>query len=96
MQTDDLLDVDSKMDLLFLHMVSYDVIQRSLQAFKNAWNCHPIRTEHHKSHMELYVSGLNQLKEEEEQEKFGGQVTELIQVKIIGSFSTVLSNFVCL
>ncbi|XP_045027546.1 uncharacterized protein LOC116935144 isoform X2 [Daphnia magna] len=81
MQTDGLLDVDSEMDLLCLHMVAYDVIQRSLQAFKNAWNCHPIRTEHHKSPMELYISGLTQLKEDEEQGKFEGQVTELIQGK---------------
>ncbi|XP_045035733.1 uncharacterized protein LOC116936016 [Daphnia magna] len=81
MQIDGLLDVDSEMDLLCLHMVAYDVIQRSLQAFKNAWNCHPIRTEHHKSPMELYISGLNQLMEDEEQGKFEGQVTELIQGK---------------
>ncbi|KAK4012442.1 hypothetical protein OUZ56_021541 [Daphnia magna] len=62
-------------------MVAYDIIQRSLQAFKNVWNCHPIRTEHHISPMELYISGPNQLKEDEEQGKFEGQVTELIQGK---------------
>jgi hypothetical protein len=87
MQTGGLLDVDSEMDLLFLHMVAYDVIQSYLQVLKNAWNCHHKRTEHHKFPMELFSSG---------QGKFEGQVTEIIQVKIIGSFSTVLSNFVCL
>jgi hypothetical protein len=96
MQTDGMLDVDSEMDLLCLHVVAYDLIQRSLQAFKNAWNCHPIRTEHHKSPMELYILGINQLREDREQGKLDGQVTELIQVKIVGSVSTVLSNFLFL
>jgi hypothetical protein len=35
--------------------------------------------------MELYIAGLNQLREDREQGKLDGQVTELIQVKIVGS-----------
>lgn len=80
MEIDGQLDVASEVDLFCLHVVAYDLLQRSLQAFKDAWNCHPIRTEHSRSPMELNISGLQKLKEEQENWLLEGEVSELIQV----------------
>lgn len=81
MEIDGQLDVGSEVDLFCFHVVAYDLLQRSsLQAFKDAWNCHPIRTEHSRSPMELYISGLQKLKEEQENGLIEGEVSELIQV----------------
>ncbi|KZS01554.1 Uncharacterized protein APZ42_001750 [Daphnia magna] len=35
-ETDDILDVDCEIDLFCLHLVGYDLIQRSLQTFREA------------------------------------------------------------
>lgn len=66
METDDILEFDCEIDLFCLHLVGYDLIQRSLQTFREAWSCHPIRTKKHNSFMELYIKGLQTLKEEHE------------------------------
>ncbi|KAI9565234.1 hypothetical protein GHT06_009017 [Daphnia sinensis] len=41
METDDILDVDCEIDLFCLHIFGCDLIQPSLQTFREAWNCHP-------------------------------------------------------
>jgi hypothetical protein len=74
MEIDGQLDVGSEVNLFCFHVVAYDLLQRSLQAFKDAWNCHPIRTEHSRSPMELYISGLQKLKEEQENGLIEGEV----------------------
>ncbi|KAK4037426.1 hypothetical protein OUZ56_029459 [Daphnia magna] len=81
METDDILEFDCEIDLFCLHLVGYDLIQRSLQTFREAWSCHPIRTKKHNSLMELYIKGLQTLKEEHEAGAFVEEPTELLQGK---------------
>jgi hypothetical protein len=47
MELNGILDVDSDVDLFCLHFVSYDLMQRSLQSFKDAWNRHKLGTAKH-------------------------------------------------
>ena len=86
MELNGILDVDSEEDLFCLHLVSYDLIQRSLQSFKDAWNCHKIRTEKHKSPIQLYLKGLEDLKQEQQSGSLNGDIPELIQVRILNIF----------
>jgi hypothetical protein len=80
METKGVLDVDSNQDLFCLHIVATNLIQRSLQTFKDSWNCHPLRTENHRSPMQLYHDGLQHLKTQKDKGAIEGEVTELIQV----------------
>jgi folate-dependent phosphoribosylglycinamide formyltransferase PurN len=48
-----ILDVDSDVDLFCLHSFFYDLSQRLLQSFKDAWNCHPLWRDNHKSPIQL-------------------------------------------
>lgn len=71
MEEDGVLDPDDMVDLFCLHYVYSKQINRSLRYFMNAWNRHPMETEHGLSPEQLWVVGLSQ---------YGGQTTALTEV----------------
>ena len=50
-----LLDVDDEVDLWILHFVYKPRIERDLQRYVTQWNRHPLRTERHRSPLQLFV-----------------------------------------
>ncbi|XP_019861672.1 PREDICTED: uncharacterized protein LOC109590193 [Amphimedon queenslandica] len=53
-----LLDPNNEQHLYALHYIYVPRINRALDEFKESWNHHQIRTAHHKSPHQLFVSGL--------------------------------------
>ena len=56
-----ILDVDSELHILCLHMVYMNAIRQKLYVFQQIMNDHPIRTEHNMSPKQLFVDGLHQI-----------------------------------
>ena len=57
LEMEGLLDPLNHKHLFALHYVYKPRIQRALDQFKEGWNNHNIRTEHHKTPYQLFVSG---------------------------------------
>ncbi len=55
MESCGVLDVDAEIHLFCLH---YSRINRSLTAFKNGWNNHPLSSEGYITPLQLWISGL--------------------------------------
>lgn len=76
MEEDGVLDPDNHIDLFCLHYVYTRQINRSLRDFVNAWNRHPMETEHGLLPEQQWVVGLAE---------YGGQTTALTEVCKKGS-----------
>lgn len=72
------LDPDNETDLFCLHYAATDLLRRSLEGFRSAWNNHPLRTERNFSPNMLYEAGLAMLSQE--QQETNEPITELQQV----------------
>lgn len=62
MEQHDLLDVINENHLFALHYVYLPCINRSRKQFKEAWNCHGLRTERGKTPNQLFTAGLLRLR----------------------------------
>ena len=58
MEDINILNPDNSLVLYPLHNVIMDVLQEHLIGFKNGWAKHPLRTEHNRTPMQLWVMGL--------------------------------------
>ena len=56
-----ILNPDDSIDLFCLHLVTFDLLQRSLNEFKISWNNHSLRTEGEKTPRQLFIAGMAQL-----------------------------------
>lgn len=52
-----LLDIDNELHLFCLHYIFLPRINKSLQAFIQMWNNHPLGTEHNMSPVQLWMTG---------------------------------------
>ena len=52
------VDPDNDMDLFILHCLYQPLINHSLKEFFNAWNSHPIRTEHNWSPKRIWFNSM--------------------------------------
>lgn len=80
MEEEGVLNPDSQIHLFCLHYVFIKRINFCLREFMNAWNRHPMDSEHGLSPEQLWVAGLAQ---------FGGQATLLDEVTYSAQFSTM-------
>ncbi|XP_066914919.1 uncharacterized protein [Clytia hemisphaerica] len=55
------LNLSSEIDLFALHFVYITKINKSLKAFVNGWNHHPLSTENNKTPNQLWISGLHKI-----------------------------------
>ena len=55
-----LLDNENDVDLYTLHFVFIPVIQSQLEIFQQGWANHPLRTEHNRTPLQLWILGLHQ------------------------------------
>lgn len=62
-----ILNVDDEIDLYTLHYIFIPVIQRQLDLFKQAWACHPLRTESNRSPQQLWIFGLHAMRVQDQQ-----------------------------
>ena len=58
LEDSDILNVDNEYDLYALHYVFLPIIQKQLDLFRQAWACHPLRTERNRSPQQLWMLGL--------------------------------------
>ena len=56
-----LLNPVNEVHLFALHFIYLSKINKSLEAFKNGWNMHGIRTENNKSPLQLFHAGALRL-----------------------------------
>ena len=52
------LDPDNEMDLFILQCLYKPLISHSLKKFFNAWNSHPLRTEHNWSPKRIWFNSI--------------------------------------
>src|SRR5436190_11564173 len=75
LQQNNIYDSDNEIDKFTLIFVYYPLMQRSLHQFARIWNHHKLRTEHHRSPIQLYADGnpqsLSILLNDAEQEQYG-------------------------
>jgi hypothetical protein len=57
LQQNNIYDSDNEIDKFTLIFVYYPLMQRSLHQFARIWNHHKLRTEHHRSPIQLYADG---------------------------------------
>ena len=62
MEQHDLLDPINENHLFALHYIYLPRINRSLKQFKEAWNCHELRTERGKPPNQLFAAGILRLR----------------------------------
>ena len=62
-----ILDADDEIDLYTLHYIFIPMIQKQLDLFKQAWACHPLRTERNRSPQQLWILGLHAMSAQDEQ-----------------------------
>ena len=53
-----LLNVDDPLDIYTLHLVMLPAIQHQLNAFREGWATHPLRTEHNRTPLQLWTMGF--------------------------------------
>lgn len=63
MEQHDILDPTNENHLFALHYIYVPRINRSLTQFKEAWNCHGLRTERGRTPNQLFTAGLLRLRE---------------------------------
>ena len=51
------MDPENETDLFCLHYIFIPRINKSLEQFTEAWNNHPLSSEHNRSPLQLYVGG---------------------------------------
>lgn len=56
------LHVHDEVHLFCLHYVYLPRINRHLQEFTNAWNCHPLSTERNRSPNQMWIAGLHKIR----------------------------------
>lgn len=56
MEWEGFLNPDNELELFALHWIYVPQLQQHLQAFKDAWNHHSLRTERGQSPMQLWLS----------------------------------------
>lgn len=54
-----ILDPDDELDIWSLHLAFLPKINASLKCWKEGWIRHPLRTEHNRSPLQLWVQGIN-------------------------------------
>ena len=60
MEEQGLLDLDNTVHKFCLHYVFLPRINTSIQAFTDAWNCHPMQSESGNSPQQLWITGMAQ------------------------------------
>lgn len=90
MEQHGVLDPENESDLFCLHYLAGPLIRTALTRFVMSWNHHSLRTEGHKSPLQLFFAGLENLRQQAaaSEEHF----TELEQV-FIWLFSSFVSSF---
>ena len=58
LEAQNVLDPDDENDLFLLHCVFLPVVNAQLLAFMDAWNQHPIRTEHNWTPKRMWINGM--------------------------------------
>lgn len=58
MEQENILDVDNELHLWALHYIFLPRVNRHLQLFQSQWNNHALRTEHHRTPLQLFVQGI--------------------------------------
>ena len=61
LEANGVLDPDNDVHLFSLHYVFLPHIQRQLDQWRNAWNCHRMRTANGRSSQQLWTEGLHEL-----------------------------------
>ena len=56
-ESEGLLDANSEYHLFALHYIYKPQLNKSLNIFRNAWNSHPVRTDHNQSPSQLCTPG---------------------------------------
>ena len=64
------LDIDNMIHMFCLHYVFLPRLNHALSVFKDAWNYHPLSTEHNLSPLQLWISGLTECQTELEPEVY--------------------------
>ena len=62
MESTGLLDRNNPLHMYILHFVFKPRINKSLDSFQSAWNCHPVRTEHQWSPERMWQNGMLHLR----------------------------------
>ena len=57
MESSNVLDVDNELHIFCLHYIFLGRINHSLHLFMDAWNNHPLSTEHNLTPTQLWISG---------------------------------------
>ena len=63
----EILDAGDEIDLYTLHYIFIPIIQKQLDSFKQAWACHPLRTERNRSPQQLWILGLHAMSAHDDQ-----------------------------
>ncbi len=58
LESQQLLDPVNDNDLFVLHCVFLPIVNHQLECFANAWNLHPLRTEHNWTPRQIWVNGM--------------------------------------
>lgn len=58
MESIGILDPCNETHLLVLHCIYLPLINQHLNSFREAWNCHPVRTEHNRSPRRIFLDGV--------------------------------------
>lgn len=58
MENDNILNVNNELHIFCLHYIYIKRINHALQMFMDAWNNHPLSTEHNLTPVQLWISGL--------------------------------------
>lgn len=74
MEEEGLLNRSDDLHIYALHVCIGKLLEDCVSNFMDAWNCHPIRTENNFTPIQLFVKGLIELNDTEE------DAPELIQV----------------
>ena len=64
-----ILDADDEIDLYTLYYIFIPIIQKQIDLVKQAWACHPLRTERNRSQQQLWILGLHATRSQAEQHK---------------------------
>jgi len=94
METIGILEHDNDIDIFCLHFVAFPLIEAALVRCQYMWNNHKMRTEREMTPNQLFISGLTQLAQEEDEEN---RFTELEQVKSeLQKLDARINNPICL
>lgn len=63
------LNAADEVDIYSLHYVFIPIIQKQLDVFRQAWACHPLRTERNRSPQQLWILGLQAMSTQDQQQQ---------------------------